>query len=207
MGEVGYGTSSYVGTRFCLRTQRYRLRAYELRFDGLLPTFVAGGFSAFDGAKFLALGGFDPIYHPYYWEDVDLSTRAWRRGYRILYDPRCIMFHDSRTGTIRQRPRIALFNYERNSHVHEWINVHDSVEILLYVLAMPFRLLASVLTGQWARSAGLIAALGRMPGALRRRRRETKHTIRSDAQLKAAIRGSLPSSSSWEDPEIGCRLS
>jgi len=59
-------------------------------FDAARPclTFhAAGGFSLFDRTRFLGLGGFDPRFHPFYWEDVDLSTRAWRRGWTVRYEP------------------------------------------------------------------------------------------------------------------------
>ena len=60
---------------------------------------ASGGFSAFDRGKFLALGGLDPVYHPFYWEDVDLCFRAWKRGWRCLYEPESVVHHLSH-GTI-----------------------------------------------------------------------------------------------------------
>ena len=42
---------------------------------------------------FLQLGGFDALYHPFYWEDLDLGWAAWRAGYKILYDSRVKFLH------------------------------------------------------------------------------------------------------------------
>ena len=41
----------------------------------------------------LKLGGMDTLYSPFYWEDIDLSYRAWKSGYQILYDPNIIVEH------------------------------------------------------------------------------------------------------------------
>lgn len=37
----------------------------------------------------------DP-YHPFYWEDVDWSIRAWRLGYDVLFCPKSVVFHEHR---------------------------------------------------------------------------------------------------------------
>ncbi len=52
----------------------------------------AGG-GLFRRSMFLELGGFDPLYHPFYWEDLDLGWNAWRSGKRIVYDTRCPFVH------------------------------------------------------------------------------------------------------------------
>jgi GT2 family glycosyltransferase len=52
----------------------------------------AGG-GIFRRAAFLELSGFDPLYYPFYWEDIDLGWNAWRAGHRIIYDARCHFLH------------------------------------------------------------------------------------------------------------------
>jgi GT2 family glycosyltransferase len=55
--------------------------------------FPAGGFMAVDRRKFLELRGFNPLFYPAYCEDVDLGFRAWRRGWRCIYEPDSIVWH------------------------------------------------------------------------------------------------------------------
>jgi GT2 family glycosyltransferase len=38
-------------------------------------------------AGFLELGGYDRAYAPFFWEDVELGYRAWRRGLPVLHVP------------------------------------------------------------------------------------------------------------------------
>ena len=61
----------------------------EAEIDGLFPCFYGGGGScAFDRRKFLELGGFDQLLAPFYLEDTDLGYLAWKRGWKVLYQPR-----------------------------------------------------------------------------------------------------------------------
>jgi GT2 family glycosyltransferase len=55
--------------------------------------FTSGGFMAVDRNKFLELGGFNRLFAPAYCEDVDLCFRAWRRGWRCIYEPDSIVRH------------------------------------------------------------------------------------------------------------------
>jgi GT2 family glycosyltransferase len=62
------------------------------------PTaFATGGSSLFDRHKWLELGGFDPDYAPAYWEDVDLSFRASKKGWRVLFEPQAKVDHNHQT--------------------------------------------------------------------------------------------------------------
>ncbi|MGE0707458.1 MAG: glycosyltransferase family 2 protein [Planctomycetota bacterium] len=61
--------------------------------------FGLGGALALRRARFLALGGFDPLYRPFYHEDTDLGLCAWRRGWTVRVEPRSQVRHDD-GGTI-----------------------------------------------------------------------------------------------------------
>jgi len=61
------------------------------------PCFYGGGGScAFDRSKFLELGGFDALLAPFYLEDTDLGFLAWKRGWKVLYQPSSTVFHEHR---------------------------------------------------------------------------------------------------------------
>jgi GT2 family glycosyltransferase len=52
---------------------------------------------------FLDLGGYDDLYAPFFWEDVDLGYRAWRRGLASLHVPEARCHHEG-SATIATRP-------------------------------------------------------------------------------------------------------
>ncbi|GMQ31554.1 glycosyltransferase family 2 protein [Algoriphagus confluentis] len=58
------------------------------------PTlFLSGANALIDRKKLLTLGGFDEVYSPYYSEDLDLSIRAWKMGWKCYFEPSSLCFH------------------------------------------------------------------------------------------------------------------
>jgi len=55
--------------------------------------FTSGGFMAVDRKKFVELGGFNRLFYPAYCEDLDLCFRAWRCGWRCIYEPASVVRH------------------------------------------------------------------------------------------------------------------
>jgi GT2 family glycosyltransferase/glycosyltransferase involved in cell wall biosynthesis len=95
--------------------------------DDLFPCFYGGGGScAFDRHKFLELGGFDELLAPFYLEDTDLGYMAWKRGWKVLYQPRSIVYHEHR-GTIGKRFREEQIQavLKKNFLLFCWKNIHD----------------------------------------------------------------------------------
>lgn len=73
--------------------------------DGL-PTsaYAVGGHAAYRREMFLSLNGFDDLYRPFYWEDVDICQRASRCGWRTVYEPAVVVRHDG-PSTIREHSK------------------------------------------------------------------------------------------------------
>ena len=69
---------------------------------------AGGGCAAFRRDRFVALGGFDPLYRPAYYEDVDLSYRAWMRGWRTVFEPGSVIYHRE-AATMRDQRRESQF--------------------------------------------------------------------------------------------------
>lgn len=56
--------------------------------------WASGGSAMFDKEKWMELGGFDKAYYPAYWEDVDISYRARKRGWKVLFEAEAIVHHN-----------------------------------------------------------------------------------------------------------------
>jgi O-antigen biosynthesis protein len=105
---------------------RVRHRA-DAAIGDLFPCFYGGGGScAFDCRKFLELGGFDPLLRPFYLEDTDLGYQAWKRGWKVLYQPRSIVYHEHR-GTIGKRFHEDQIQavLKKNYLLFCWKNMHE----------------------------------------------------------------------------------
>ena len=58
--------------------------------------YAGGGSSAWRRDRFLALGGFDRLFRPFYFEDLDVSYRAQKLGWSVLFEPRSLLEHKHR---------------------------------------------------------------------------------------------------------------
>ena len=93
----------------------------------LFPCFYGGGGScAFDRRKFLELGGFDELLRPFYLEDTDLGYGAWKRGWKVLYQPKSHVYHEHR-GTIGKKFSQAYIDavVKKNFVLFAWKNIHS----------------------------------------------------------------------------------
>lgn len=88
--------------------------------------YGGGGSSAFDRRKFLEVGGFDPLLAPFYMEDTDLGYLAWKRGWKVMYQPASIVYHEHR-GTIGRRFSNAYIQsvLKKNFLLFTWKNIHE----------------------------------------------------------------------------------
>jgi GT2 family glycosyltransferase len=73
------------------------------------------------------LGGYDPVFAPFLWEDVDLSFRAWRHGLQVLHAPEAVCHHEGSATlrehrTLPERDRIHF----RNRVLFHLRNLRDS---------------------------------------------------------------------------------
>ncbi len=154
--------------------------------------FAPGGYMACRKSMFLALGGFDPIFEPFYWEDYDLCYRAWKRGWRTVVEPRSRIRHEHEAGAIathfrrRRIKRVA----RRNKFLFVWKNVTSRrMLVLRHLLPMAVRLLIGWLALDFGYYLTLARALGRLRPALERRREEQRAEKVSDDELFARLTG------------------
>ena len=83
--------------------------------------FAIGGAWLFRRDDFLRAGGFDPLFRPFYWEDIDLCWCAWRAGRRIVHVPAAVVEHHHR-GTIGEVASSAavLAAIRKNRWLFQW---------------------------------------------------------------------------------------
>lgn len=71
--------------------------------------------------KALELKGFDEIYSPFYWEDSDLALKALHKGFKLIYEPSCVVYHQT-SSTIpnyRSKTQRKLVS-NRNKFIFSW---------------------------------------------------------------------------------------
>jgi GT2 family glycosyltransferase len=110
---------------------------------------------------FCELGGFDALFHPFYWEDVDLGVRARERGWDIYYEPECRIIHHF-GGTIQSSSRaseIAAIK-ARNRLLFAWRHRRGAMSVAHHLFLIG-RILTSWMAGDWTFYRGLALAIER----------------------------------------------
>ncbi len=149
-----------------------------------ITAWAEGGSAIFDKKKLDALGGFDELYSPFYWEDIDLSYRAWRAGYTVLFDPSILVIHHhgSTINKFFARSTINKTSY-RNQFIFIWKNITDLTFIASHIAHLFYMIPRSVIRGDGQLAAGFLAALVRIPQILRQRRKVKKFFIKTDREV------------------------
>lgn len=87
---------------------------------------ASGGCCLIDKSKFMALGGFDELYSPFYYEDVDLSWRAKKAGWLVIHDKRAVIHHQgSKTVSSLYSQTHKNVVYWRNHILFLWKNIRE----------------------------------------------------------------------------------
>lgn len=90
-----------------------------------ISAWVSGGSSIIRKDYFLKLGGFDNVYEPFYFEDFDFGFRAWRSGYKLLWEPGSIVEHKHESTTSKFSKRLLIYVKERNHLIAVLRNITD----------------------------------------------------------------------------------
>lgn len=149
---------------------------------GLQKTmWISGGSGIFRRNYYLKLGGMDAnLFSPFYWEDVDLGYRAWKRGYKCLWEPEAIVTHAHEGTTVKIDKKFRERIQERNQLIFIWKNITSSSLMKKHILG---------LLGRCFKHPGYIyivlMALFRINQILYSRKREKKKIKLSDEAILA----------------------
>lgn len=88
--------------------------------------WVSGGSSIIRKSLFEKLGGFDPVYQPFYSEDLDLGFRAWKSGYTLLWEPKAVVEHKHESTMSKFSVNFLNYVKERNRLLNTWRNITDT---------------------------------------------------------------------------------
>lgn len=163
---------------------------------GIYPCFYpGGGSSAFDREKFLELGGFDHLFRPFYFEDTDLGYEAWKRGWKVLYAPDSVVYHEHR-GTIGKKFRSDYVNriVAKNRILFHWKHVTDPLRLgafCLRVMAQAVRSIGVRTQPHQVSATAVVAALWQLPELLAKRYRSAALSTHSDRMALSLHRPDL----------------
>ncbi len=149
--------------------------------------WVFGGAGMFRKDIWEKLGGVEKIYNPFYWEDIDLSYRALKSGYNLIFEPKSIVIHQMEKSSIRTNYNpdfIKTITY-RNQILFVWLNITDFRFILSHIFYLPIHIARSLLKFDWAFISGFMKAVCLLPEVIRKRRNHKQKFIKKDSEVLA----------------------
>lgn len=147
--------------------------------------WVSGGSGMFRKEIWEKLGGFDSLFRPFYWEDIDLSYRALKSGYSLYFEKEACVKHHHQEGAIskyyskREIKKISL----RNQILFVWKNISDVKYLLKHLIYLPIWIVRSLIKVDSLFPEAFILALVRLPQAIKERIRQSKFWIKTDQEL------------------------
>lgn len=139
--------------------------------------WAEGGACLIDKKKYEVIGGFDRLYSPYYWEDIDLSYRAWKQGFQILFNPEILVehHHESTIGKYFTSKRVKTIAY-RNQFTFIWKNIRDRGLLNSHIIAT-LKMLPAMALKDSAFVSGFLKALVRLPRIITEKNKAKPDTI------------------------------
>mgnify|MGYP001600951236 FL=1 len=147
--------------------------------------WVSGGSGAFRKSIWDKLGGFNSLYNPFYWEDIDLSYRALKSGYKIVFEPKSIVLHEHEKGAIKK----GFTSFEvkniayRNQFIFVWKNATDVNLQFLHLLWLPYYFIKALIGMDLAFLIGFFNALVLFPKILRYSFQDQKLFVKKDSEV------------------------
>jgi GT2 family glycosyltransferase len=136
----------------------------------LKSLYASGGSVAFRKEMFLQLHGFHPIYKPFYYEDRDLGTRAWKRRWQTIFEPESTVVHDH-IGTIKRffpATKIKVIK-RRNRFFYLWFHLSTKKLIFSHFPWIIYRLLLRLLRLDMVYIIALFKALSNLGKVIKSR--------------------------------------
>lgn len=147
-----------------------------LRFDKKAE-YIPNSFTGEIGGQFVLLGccfmcsrdkalelkGFDEIYSPFYWEDSDLALKALHKGFKLIYEPSCVVYHQT-SSTIpnyRSKSQRKLVS-NRNKFIFSWKYLRGSKQWLSHIFYTFFNLSTRWIILDWKYYVAFFNALQRI---------------------------------------------
>jgi len=132
--------------------------------------WATGGSMAVDRKKWLEIGGMDILFKPAYWEDIDLSWRARKKGWKIIFEPNSIVNHHHETTNISVfgRQQMKIFAY-KNQFLFVWKN-GDWRMLGSHVLWLPYHFFKALFSKNWEFYKGFWLALKQLPEVIKSRK-------------------------------------
>lgn len=107
--------------------------------------WAEGGSALFSADKIKKLKGFDEMFSPFYWEDIDLSYRAKQKGWKVLFYPSVKVehHHESTIAKYNKKEAVSIVAL-RNQFLFTWKNLDSGNKIVQNFIYTAYYILLNI---------------------------------------------------------------
>jgi len=148
-----------------------------------LTLYANGAATLIDRKKYQSLNGFDPIYFPFYSEDLDISYRAYQRGWLVVFEPASSVVHDhSVTITGNHAQDYISYISKRNRIFFVLKNISGRSRLMVCIFWLAVRFFGSILTMDRVYFRAIRDVINKIP-EINRARKEDRTRYLSDERI------------------------
>jgi len=147
--------------------------------------WVSGGSGAFRKTIWEVLGGLNELYNPFYYEDIDLSYRALKSGYKVVFEPKSVVTHRHEEGAIKSKysvKKVKSIAY-RNQFIFVWENATDWKLQFSHFLWLPYHLIKALLRLDKEFFLGFFSALISFPKVIKSSLKAQRLFVKRDEEI------------------------
>jgi len=147
--------------------------------------WVSGGSAVFRKSIWDKLGGLNELYNPFYYEDIDLSYRALKSGYKVLFEPKSVVVHEHEKGAIKTKysqKQIKRIAY-RNQFIFVWTNITDLSFRALHFIWLPYHFIKAITALDLEFFFGFFQAFILLPKVIKSYFRSKTYFVKKDNEI------------------------
>jgi GT2 family glycosyltransferase len=151
--------------------------------------WVDCGSGAFRKSILDNIGFLQELYAPYYWEDVDLSYRAQKMGYKVKIEKRSRVVHEHKKGSIKkEKPSAVQQIVYRNQFFFTWLNITDRNLLYSHFRYLPYHVVNAIKGKNWIFLKGLFLALTKLEKVREERKKLIPKFVVKDREILARFK-------------------
>lgn len=149
-----------------------------------LTAWAEGGASIFRTKMVRLLEGFDELYSPFYWEDIDISYRAYKMGWKVLFDPSIKVVHHHES-TIKKyfKPSFIFQTAYKNQLIFFWKNISEKEYFNKHFILLPQKILKELSRCNIDFILGFLKAFKKLPKIIERRKNNMPTYTKTDKEI------------------------
>lgn len=147
--------------------------------------WISGGSCIVKRSIFVKFGGFDVLYNPFYWEDIDLSYITQKAGYQILFERESVVTHKHFEGSILKHYTnfyVRTIAY-RNQLIFTWKNITDYNLLLSHILFLPYHFAKAFIRFDLSFFYAFFLAIVKFPDIIMKRQKQKKLYTKTDSEI------------------------